>query len=406
MGCGLAQYALQARSSEGGWDTSGSVSGSQDWTRLLSDMICVSALRANYELLIGLVSQILDPRATLPSTNVLSFAALGGSVQCVAFILSHGYDTDMLLAAQAAAAVCDTPAVLQCLDAVSTVGGGTGSSPTANPPRNGYAAVSAAIHGSLPCLQYLHTTGSPLSTHTFTDGEMPYGECWNACSGAVYGGSVDCLRWAFEAGCGFNAYVAPWCALKGSLECVQYVHSVGGVLGPDTLYGACNSGSVDCVSYVVAHLQYTGIPPERYSNTLQYELPLASSAVWVPSPTFHAHTSCEGVYASGEKGVVCCGEGVLCKGCVCKIAQSVECAGKAVQCVECGAKRVRCDACVIKAVQCMACLEAAHCGHLSVLKFLREDCGFAWGCEVRNYYCCSSATITCPTGTAPLLLLR
>ena len=97
----------------------------------------------------------------------------------------------------------------------------------------------AAEHGHLDCLMYAREQGCRWDA--------------SACSAAAWNGHLACLMYAHEQGCRWDASACSAAAWNGHLDCLMYAHEQGCTWDADTCYAAVWNGHLDCLMY--AHEQ-------------------------------------------------------------------------------------------------------------------------------------------------------
>jgi len=101
-----------------------------------------------------------------------------------------------------------------------------------------YVMTSAAGHGHIDCLRFLHENNC--SWDEFT------------CVGAIEGGYVDCLQYAIENGCPYrDAELCAMAAEFGSSSCLQYLYKKGLKWDEKTCLRAI--GHLDCLQFAHEH---------------------------------------------------------------------------------------------------------------------------------------------------------
>jgi hypothetical protein len=93
----------------------------------------------------------------------------------------------------------------------------------------------AACCGSLDCLRYAHENGCPWDAKTTS---------W-----AANAGHLDCLKYAHENGCPWNTHTTDWAADGGHLDCLKYAHENGCPWSTTTTSRAAERRQLDCLYY-------------------------------------------------------------------------------------------------------------------------------------------------------------
>ena len=69
------------------------------------------------------------------------------------------------------------------------------------------------------------------------------------CACAAKNGHLDCLRYAHERGCRWDAETCEFAAEKGHLECLKYAHENGCPWNADTCEYAARNGHLEILKY-------------------------------------------------------------------------------------------------------------------------------------------------------------
>lgn len=131
-------------------------------------------------------------------------------------------------------------------------------------PLDHHAADSAAKHGNLEMLQWLHDQGCPLGSRTTreaaTGGHLEVlqwartvGCDWDesTCYAAAQGGHTATLAWAREQGCPWSARTCQEAARGGHLETLVWAHTNGCPWTKAACYSAVEEGHQECLLYCI-----------------------------------------------------------------------------------------------------------------------------------------------------------
>ncbi|ATZ80081.1 ankyrin repeat domain-containing protein [Bodo saltans virus] len=95
--------------------------------------------------------------------------------------------------------------------------------------------INAAFKGHLECLKYAHENGCS----------------WDAfiCAYAAYNGHLECLKYAHENGCSWDEKTCRYAAKNGHFECLKYAHENGCSWDEFTCAQAAENGYLECLKY-------------------------------------------------------------------------------------------------------------------------------------------------------------
>ncbi len=179
-----------------------------------------------------------------------TFAARGGHVDCMIFLLSIGSflfeNVTLEYAVPQHYAHIQTTKQLGHIDWTDDF--------SVAPPVGGYlkclqfalqngcrihqlATRKAALYGLLDCLQLLHQYHAPWEVETFV--------------AAAYGGHLDCLMYLYQHNCPMSAEAFHSAAENGHLYCMQYLHNLVSSTG-DFFVACCaaSKGHLSCLQWL------------------------------------------------------------------------------------------------------------------------------------------------------------
>ena len=120
----------------------------------------------------------------------------------------------------------------------------------------------ASMNNGLECLKYAHENGCPWDAFTcLYASKNGHLEClkyahengcpWNewTCSNASLNGHLECLKYAHDNGCPWDAYTCSKACYKGHLECLKYAHENGCPWDENTCSNASFNGHLECLKY-------------------------------------------------------------------------------------------------------------------------------------------------------------
>ena len=90
--------------------------------------------------------------------------------------------------------------------------------------------------GFIECLEYAHEHGCPWDAET------------SSCAAA--GGHLECLKYAHEHGCPWDAFTCIYASANGHLECLKYAHEHGAPWYP--INCAYHNKNTDCFLYALS----------------------------------------------------------------------------------------------------------------------------------------------------------
>ena len=90
--------------------------------------------------------------------------------------------------------------------------------------------------GFIECLEYAHEHGCPWDAET------------SSCAAA--GGHLECLKYAHEHGCPWDAFTCIYASANGHLECLKYAHQNGAPWYP--INCAYYNKNTDCLVYTLS----------------------------------------------------------------------------------------------------------------------------------------------------------
>jgi hypothetical protein len=63
--------------------------------------------------------------------------------------------------------------------------------------------------------------------------------------------NLECLRYAHENGCPWNARTCTFAAISGNIDCLKYAHENNCPWNEETTNAAAEFGNVDCLKYAI-----------------------------------------------------------------------------------------------------------------------------------------------------------
>jgi len=201
-------------------------------------------------------------RRRLLGKRACNWAARGGRVDALAWLVGHWYHADDQTCA--CAALGGHTGVLEWLRAHHY-------------PWTVHTGCAAASHGHLETLMWAHAHACPIDARTCEaaagGGHLAVlkwlrgvGCAWNhdTTSRAAYGGHMDVLEWATQEGCPRSVAAGYYAAGQGRLNVVRWLRDHAYEWDTNTARYAEMSGRLDVLDWMLAH----GCPPAEHASTM------------------------------------------------------------------------------------------------------------------------------------------